>query len=941
VRSAAAPLGTRVARRVLGLFLVCALLPVLVTILGSYARVQSALVDQRVAQLGQAAEAFGTTLLERLYLADQLARSLAATGAASHAVDRQLARYFGSIVVLRPGAPPRVLLGDVSNLPADANLEPEMQPHLAAGEAVILTPAAGGGRSVWLLRAIMPADPGRGLVAVELNPAYLWGDTDELPYLTSVCVLDWSHRPLHCSAELPATALGHLREGLALGPAGHFSWAAGEGRGFSAYRELFLQAKFRAASWPIVVTQPADHALAPARAVAGLVVPIVALGLLLAAFLGLVQVRRTMGPLAQLTAATEAIAARRFGTRVEVVRDDEFGALAAALNTMSERLGRQFHALGALAQIDSVILSQVDIDRIVTIVLGRLHEVVPAAVPLLLLAEDGAPERFRAHAVTPDAAAWNRRTIVVGGAELERLVAAPDGVRIDPGTAATALAPALAELGLASLLVLPILLERRLAGMLVVGYRGAQHADDDELQVLRDLGDRVAVALATAARDRELYRRAHYDPLTQLPNRLLFLDELGRELARAERQGRIVALLFIDLDGFSQVNDTLGHAAGDQLLVHAASRLRACVRKADLVARLGGDEFTIVLPDLRAATDAATVAQHAIKALSEPFRIGHGETFVAASVGVALFPVDGTTADDLLQHADMAMYRAKEKGRGTHVFFEEGMNREAQRRLVLDRELRRALEEEQFVVHYQPQLDLRSRRIVGAEALLRWMHPERGLTAPGPFISFAEESGLIERIGEWVLDAACAQFTAWRAAGLAIDHVSVNVSPRQFRRRDFPEIVARALERHRMHPHTLRLEITESVLVDDSGAADATLARLSALGTPLELDDFGTGYSSLAYLQRLPVATIKLDRSFIRGIAESDNAQAIVRAAIAMVHALGKEVVAEGVETAEQLHLLRDWDCDAVQGYYLSKPLPASEFARSVHAPPVDARPAA
>jgi len=941
VRMPAAPLGTRVARRVLGLFLVCALLPVLVTILGSYARVQGALVDQRVAQLGQAAESFGTTLLERLYLADQLARSVAATGAAPHTIDNSLARYFQSIVVLRPGVGPRVLHGDVSNLPGDVDIEAAAL-HFAAGEASILTPVAPGGeRSVWLLRAIAPEDLRRGLLAVELNPEYLWGDADELPYLTSVCVLDRSRWPLHCSQRLPETALAQLRERLAAGPSGNFSWESDGEASFSAYRELFLQAKFRGATWPIVVTQPADHALAPARAVAGLVVPIVALGLLLAAFLGLVQVRRTMGPLAQLTAATRSIAARRFGTRVEVARDDEFGALATALNAMSERLGRQFHALGALAQIDSVILSQVDVDRIVAIVLGRMREVVPAAVPLLLLAEDGAPECFRAHAVTADTGAWNRRTIVVGTAELERLTASPDGVRLDAFASETSLAPALRELGLAGALVLPILLEHRLAGMLVLGHRGEHHLDEDELQLLRDLGDRVAVALATAARDRELYRRAHFDPLTQLPNRLLFLDELGRELARAERRGGMVALLFVDLDGFSQVNDTLGHAAGDELLVHAADRLRACVRRADLVARLGGDEFTVVLPDLRTATDAATVAEHAIKALSEPYRIGHGETFLAASIGVALFPVDGTTAEDLLQHADMAMYRAKEKGRGTHVFFEEGMNREAQRRLALDRELRRALEEEQFVLHYQPQLDLRLNRIVGAEALLRWAHPERGLVAPGPFISFAEETGLIERIGEWVLDAACAQFTTWGAQGVQIDHVSVNVSPRQFRRRDFPDIVARALERHRMPPQRLRLEITESVLVDDSGAADATLARLCELGTPLELDDFGTGYSSLAYLQRLPVATIKLDRSFIRGIAANDNSQAIVRAAIAMVHALKKQVVAEGVETAEQLRLLREWNCDAIQGYYLSKPLPSSEFARRVHAPPTEARPAA
>jgi EAL domain-containing protein (putative c-di-GMP-specific phosphodiesterase class I) len=348
------------------------------------------------------------------------------------------------------------------------------------------------------------------------------------------------------------------------------------------------------------------------------------------------------------------------------------------------------------------------------------------------------------------------------------------------------------------------------------------------------------------------------------------------------------------------------------------------------------------MPDLRDAAAAATVAQHVIETLSQPYDIGHGETFVAASIGIALFPIDGTDSEELLRHADMAMYRAKAKGRASHAFFEEGMNREAQQRLALDRELRRAIDGNQFVLYYQPQLDLRTNRVVGAEALIRWLHPTRGLVAPSPFIGFAEETGLIERIGEWVLATACAQYVAWRRAGLPIDHVSVNVSPRQFRRKDFADQVAKAVKDAALRRGALRLEITESVLVDESGAVDATLARFGELGIPLELDDFGTGYSSLAYLQRLPVATIKLDRSFIRDIAVSDNARALVRAAIAMVHALKKEIVAEGVETEAQLALLRGWGCDAVQGYYLSTPVPADQFVevvRNISNPTEPARP--
>ena len=477
---------------------------------------------------------------------------------------------------------------------------------------------------------------------------------------------------------------------------------------------------------------------------------------------------------------------------------------------------------------------------------------------------------------------------------------------------------------------MPVVLEGRLAGLIVLGFPDGRAPVDDDVSLLRDLAGRLAVALATTARDQALYQSAHYDALTQLPNRSLFLGELARELARAERQGARLALLFIDLDGFSHVNDSLGHATGDALLVRAADRLRSCVRKADLVARLGGDEFTVVLPALRDTADAATVARHVIETLSQPYDIGHGEAFVSASIGIAVFPTDGMTAQELLQHADMAMYRAKGAGRGQHAFFEEAMNDEAQQRLVLDRGLRQALEHGQLVLYYQPQLDLRTNRIVGAEALIRWQHPTRGLVAPGPFISFAEESGLIERIGEWVLNTACTQFVAWRKAGLPIDHVSVNVSPRQFRGKDFAQTVAQAARQSGMDAAALRLEITESVLVDDSGAVETTLERLCDLGTPLELDDFGTGYSSLAYLRRLPVETIKLDRTFIHDIPANDNARAIVRAAIGMVHALKKEIVAEGVETAEQAALLRRWGCDAIQGYLLSKPVPAERFVELV-----------
>ncbi len=921
--------GTRVARRVVALFLACAIVPVALAIAVSYGRVQSALVDERIATLGHAAENYATTLLERLYGADRVARALAAQPELAVVPGKEIARYFRVVASIPANGRVVALLGDATRVPARIPVD-RADRRVQQGEATVFVADVPGStdRSVWMVRLQPGAAPGDLLLA-ELQPGYLWGSADDLPYLTGLCVLDRDRKPLHCPAGLNDDALARAQTLLRTGPSGHLRWDSGASEHLAAFREVFLNAAFRAGSWPIILTQPDELALAPVRDVRAAVVPAILLGLVAAALLAMVQVRRMMRPLRELTDATHRIARRDFAARVRIDRDDEFGQLGKSFNEMSDRLGRQFHALGALAEIDTVILSKVDVTRVSAIVLRRMQEMVPADGWVMLLADPASARTFRAHA--PEGTPGRSHGVIVrlSPAEEASLLASPEGFEFgradSPAKAAT-----LQTISPGGGFALPIQLDGKLAGVMVGALPRGRTVDAEEVRLLRDLADRVAVALATAARDRELYHRAHFDPLTQLPNRLMFTDELTRELARAERLETRLALLFVDLDGFSSVNDMLGHVAGDVLLMRAAERITTCVRKADLVARLGGDEFTVALTDLRDPADAAVVARMLSEALAKPFDVGHGETFVSASVGIAVYPTDGTTAQELLRHADMAMYRAKEAGRGVHVFFEETMNREAQNRFALDRELRAALDERQFVLYYQPQLDLATNKIVGAEALIRWNHPTRGLVPPGPFIGFAEESGLIERIGEWALGEACRQFAAWQAAGVPLEHVSVNVSPRQFRKRDFVESVGRAITAARIAPRSLRLEITESVLVDSNESAEETLALLTALGTPLELDDFGTGYSSLAYLKRLPVDTIKLDRSFVADIATSQEAQAIAHAAVTMAHALNKVIVAEGVETPEQLELLRLWGCDAIQGYLLSKPVPADAFAALV-----------
>jgi diguanylate cyclase (GGDEF)-like protein len=419
---------------------------------------------------------------------------------------------------------------------------------------------------------------------------------------------------------------------------------------------------------------------------------------------------------------------------------------------------------------------------------------------------------------------------------------------------------------------------------------------------------------------------AYHDPLTELPNRLLIRDRLEKSIAHAKRRGTRVALLFCDLDNFKFINDTLGHVVGDALLREVSERLVSMIRSCDTVSRLGGDEFLIILDDLADGQDAVPVLLKLLERMQQPLSIDDHDLSVSVSVGIALYPEDGTDFDTLLQKADTAMYRAKAAGRNTYRFFDQEMNKDSFERLKVRSGLRQAIERNEFVLHYQPQVDLTTNRIFGAEALLRWQSPEMGLMAPGRFISVAEESGLIVPIGAWVIKEACRQVAAWRKTGLPELTVAVNLSALQFLQGDLEKTVKDALEASGLEPHCLELELTESILIQDTEAILATVKRLAALGVQLSIDDFGTGYSSMSYLKRFSVDKLKIDQSFVRDLATDPDDAAIVRAIIQMAQSMGLKTIAEGVETEEILQLLRGLHCDEAQGYHFARPLPAADF---------------
>jgi diguanylate cyclase (GGDEF)-like protein len=421
---------------------------------------------------------------------------------------------------------------------------------------------------------------------------------------------------------------------------------------------------------------------------------------------------------------------------------------------------------------------------------------------------------------------------------------------------------------------------------------------------------------------------AHHDALTGLPNRVLLHDRVSQAIAQAQRNREVLAMLFIDLDRFKTVNDSLGHHVGDRLLKSVGERLESCTRGSDTIARIGGDEFVVLLGDLEKPEDARHVALKVLDALAEPVTIGVHELRVTPSIGICAYPHDGTDVETLMRNADTAMYHAKQMGRNNYQFFTQSMNDAAQERLALENDLRHAVERAEFTLHYQPQLDLKTGRIVGFEALVRWLHPQRGMVGPSQFVAAAEETGLIGQIGEWVLREACLQARAWHHAGHSELQVSVNCSAQQFQRESFVETVGGILRASGLPAQQLDLEITESVIIQHSEAVIARFQALDDMGVRISIDDFGTGYSSLSYLKRFAIHQLKIDQSFVRDISSDPDDAAIVSAIIAIAHSLGLQVVAEGVETPEQLAFLRSLGCDVAQGYYFSKPVPAQEFER-------------
>ncbi|AOF80862.1 diguanylate cyclase domain protein [Methyloversatilis sp. RAC08] len=887
-------LRSRFGRRLFSRFLIAALLPMAVLATFSYSEMREQLMDQLQHGLRDDSKSLGMELINELSLRVDLLKESGA---------REIAGGASGFVWVRDERDPQV-------------------PALDADEARGL---AAHGATVRLYGAHAPLfvvrrSTDNRILYGRLDPAALWQrHSVDTPY----CILDKQQRPILCTQglQLPVLDLSSRDRSLITASSNGVPHLAGH---WSAH----LDGLYGAGVFHVVTTVPAQSLTLPLAHLRYGFIAIFALALGLIVAMAASQIGRQTEPLDALTRGVRRLARGEMDTRVDVPGDDEFALLGATFNTMSDRLKRKFNMLRLLAELDRAVLGSGEPARVNEAILSGVLDAIPCdAAGIALIDANGSATYARARSVdghlsprlgvSADALTqicslgvdeWNDVQI-----DVESLLS---GQPQQPGRGA---------------LVFSVRSHGRLDGLLVLALAIDGRQDKEEIITAgRNLADRMSVAGSSFAWEEKLYRQSHYDALTSLPNRTLLRDRVTHALTRASREKTSVAALRIDFDDFNSINEALGQTAGDLFLIEASRRLESLMRPEDTVARLAGDEFVMLvtaMDDAERILVLHDIAERIHQLLASPVRLADRYVISQASIGISLYPDNSNDFESLMSTAEVALHEAKKSSRGGFNFYSQSMNAAVSERFELAQELRRAVHNDELLLHFQPKVSAHDGAIMGAEALIRWQSPSRGLVSPGAFLPLIEDIGLNSWLTDFVLDKACAQMAAWDKAGLQPIPVSINVSPADLGTADFFDKITAALQRHDLSSSRLELEILETSEVGAGGTVRTTLQRLRDVGVKIALDDFGTGYSSLVYLTEMPADTLKLDRAFIRNLAGDMRQQAIVRQVISLARSLGFIIVAEGVEQVAQRDLLVDMECDLIQGFLYSRPLPPDELA--------------
>ena len=912
---------SKVAEKLLILFVFAAIIPVAVTGYFSYKFVTNLLVELKSSHLSSASKSYGNSIFDRIVIAEDHLNNVVIDIVKSNKILIEKSKTF-------------LTVSDISNKsyfnkinvyrnPANINAN-ELQ-HLLEDKSSIDVYKKIGSIEI-VFRKLFVKDNITYLLSASADSNYIFGDMDLFAGDEDTCVIVKSVGILNCSNnrlnDITLTKFNNLIENdnkdnsLTLGNEAHIvaSW------------ELFLAGSYQAESWYIFYIVPSNSIYEPIKSFANILLPLLLLSVLIIAWFSYKKITKILTPLEVLTETTKRIAKRDFSEVINFNSDDEFQTLGDSFNLMSQELSRQFTIMTSMSNLDRALLTTMDKIKVIEAIFNNLKEYHEYDYASIMLIEDRKISIGNLYEYDK----MNKKILSIKKInfheeEINLLFNNAD-TYVQTSKRNKLKSISWIDCPLSNYITsIAIKQNGKILAFILIGHQYIPRLDQKELEQLENYTDRLNIALSAIEREEKLVKQANFDELTGLPNRQNLANKF-HNIISADNFNSSIAVLFIDLDRFKIINDSQGHVIGDKLLVEASKRIQTCVQNLGYISRYGGDEFVVLLTIDNDSSKISKLSDLIINELSRIFTIDNYEQLIGASVGIAQYPQDGKNWDEVLQKADIAMYKAKQKGRSRYLFFSDTMHADIKEKATLEADLFHSLEKNEIYLVYQPQIEIATGQITGAETLMRWNHGTKGNIRPDQFIPYAEDSGFITQLGIWAMRTAFMQCQEWHISSQTIPKLAINISPKQLRHENFIIEVEYLLSNFDIGSTQIEFEITESLFLNDDISILSKLHHLNKLGISISIDDFGKGYSSLSYLKKLPVQTLKIDKLFINDISNDNDTASIVKAIIAMAKTLNKTVVAEGVETIEQFNILNDLDCDIAQGYFISKPKTADKI---------------
>ncbi|MFK7816703.1 MAG: EAL domain-containing protein [Gammaproteobacteria bacterium] len=910
---------SKVAKRIFILFVITAIIPVTITGIVAYNHVTSLLVKQQHKHLTIESKSYGMSIFDRILVAESQLIALSENLLQSKSLAMDITAQYNEIDSSNTHFFKKIKIYSNDILFNSVN-----EKHLLDGNTKITVKNTYDKNFAIYFNRLLNTSDSTLLISAEVDKKYIFGDMDIFAGDEDACVIAKGIGALNCSNETMKMVSLPSFEKYFESQINTNTININDNNYIVSSWELFLNGYFNTESWIIYYTTPSSIILSSIKSFSNTLLPLLLLAILIVSLLSINQISKILVPLEKLSFLTKRISKRDFGEKVKFDSGDEFEQLGESFNTMSYELGRQFTVMTAMSNLDRAILTKMNKTSVVEAIFKNLKDYLEYSyASVILLEKDNSNGTLYIYNKTNN----NISSEILINIEEKIVSKLLDNKSSSVRTLERNKLNTIEWLDtIHSNYITTIAIKQKqvTSALIVIGHQYIPKLNEEGIKQLDNYTDRVSVALNAIEREEKLVKQANYDDLTGLPNRQLLIDTFYR-MSQQPNSNQKLAVLFIDLDRFKIINDSQGHAIGDKLLIEASDRIQSCLNKSAFLGRYGGDEFVILFPYGFDSSDITDISKNIINLLSKLFTIENYEQSIGASIGIAIYPQDGKTWNEVLQKADIAMYKAKQKGRGKLLYFSDTMQAEIYEKATLEADLFHAIDKQEITMVYQPQINIATGEISGAETLMRWKHTTKGNIRPDQFISYAEDTGFIIPLGIWAIRTALKQCSDWQLENHALPKISINISPRQIRHENFINEIEALIVDFDMHTTNIEFEITESLFLNDDLTILNKLQHLNKLGISISIDDFGKGYSSLSYLKHLPVQTLKLDKLFIDDIHKEKESIAIVKAIIEMAKSLNKKVVAEGIETVEQLSILKDLGCDIAQGYYISKPKPANE----------------